>query len=120
MGLTTSPYQTTQCAQRVKRIIFGDKSDPDNIFGWVDVRLNLPGDAEYDPSLPWISKIRSNGDIAADVHPYVDDLRETAPSEDEAWKAASKMAKGASYFGLQDAARKRRDPSKTPGGLERS
>ena len=115
MGLTTSPYQTTQCAQRVKRIIFGDKSDPDNIFGWVDVRLNLPGDAEYDPSLPWISKIRANGDIAADVHPYVDDLRETAPSEDEAWKAASKMAKGTSYFGLQDAARKRRDPSKTPG-----
>ena len=128
MGLTTSPYQTTQCAQRVKRIIFGDKNDPDNIFGWVDVRLNLPGDAHYDPSLPWISKLRANGpslpwksklrangDIAADVHPYVDDLRETAPSEEEAWLAASRMAKGASFFGLQDAARKRREPSKSPG-----
>ena len=115
MGLTTSPYQTTQCAQRVKRIIFGDKSDPDNIFGWTDVRINLPGDEHYDPSLPWISKVRANGDIAADVHPYVDDLRETAPSEEEAWLAASRMAKGASYFGLQDAARKRRPPSKAPG-----
>ena len=115
MGLTTSPYQTTQCAQRVKRVIFGDKSDPNNIFGWTDVRINLPGDDHYDPSLPWISKVRANGDIAADVHPYVDDLRETAPTEEEAWLAASKMAKGASYFGLQDAARKRRSPSKSPG-----
>ena len=38
---------------------------------WVDVRINLPGDSDYDPSVPWISKIRENGDIAADVHPYV-------------------------------------------------
>ena len=115
MGLTTSPYQATQNAQRVKRIIFGDRLDPTNVFGWVDVRINLPGDPDYDPSVPWISKIRENGDIAADVHPYVDDLRETAPTEEEAWLAASKMAKGAAYFGLQDAARKRRAPSKTPG-----
>ena len=115
MGLTTSPYQATQNAQRVKRITFGDRLDPSNVFGWVDVRLNLPGDADYDPSVPWISKIRDNGEIAADVHPYVDDLRETAPTEEEAWAAASKMAKGAAYFGLQDAARKRRPPSKTPG-----
>ena len=115
MGLTTSPYQATQNAQRVKRIIFGDKLDPKNVFGWVDVRLNLPGDTDYDPSVPWISKIRSDGVIAADVHPYVDDLRETAPTEEEAWAAASKMANGAAFFGLQDAARKRRPPSKSPG-----
>ena len=115
MGLTTSPYQATQNAQRVKRIIFGDRLDPENIFGWVDVRINLPGDSDYDPSIPWISKVRESGDIAADVHPYVDDLRETAPTEEEAWLAASRMAKGAAYFGLQDAARKRRPPSKTPG-----
>ena len=115
MGLTTSPYQSTMFAQRVKRIVFGDKSDPKNIFGWVDVRVNLPGDEQYDPSLPWLSKIRANGDIAADVHPYVDDLRETAPTEEEAWQAASRMAKGSADFGLQDAARKRREPSKTPG-----
>ena len=115
MGLTTSPYQATQNAQRVKRLIFGDRLDPTNIFGWADVRLNLPGDSDYDPSLPWIRKIRGNGDIAADVHPYVDDLRETAPTEEEAWLAASKMAKGAAYYGLQDAARKRRPPSRTPG-----
>ena len=115
MGLTTSPYQATQNAQRVKRIVFGDKSDPKNIFGWVDVRLNLPGDADYDPSVPWISKIRADGVITADVHPYVDDLRETAPTEEEAWDAASKMAKGAAFFGLQDAARKRRPPSRKPG-----
>ena len=45
----------------------------------------------------------------------MDDLRGTAPTREEAWLASSAMAQGASYFGLQDAARKRRPPSQTPG-----
>ena len=115
MGVTVSPYQTTQCSQRVKRIVFGCRFDDSNIFQWAEVRLNLPGNENYDPSKPWISKVRKDGRIAVDVHTYVDDLRETAPTKEEAWLAASAMAKGSAYFGLQDAARKRRPPSKTPG-----
>ncbi|KAL7570492.1 hypothetical protein ACA910_004273 [Epithemia clementina (nom. ined.)] len=53
--------------------------------------------------------------MAADVHPYVNDIRETAPTEDSAWEAASRIAKTTSYYGLHDAARKRREPSQAPG-----
>ncbi|KAL7579611.1 hypothetical protein ACA910_007976 [Epithemia clementina (nom. ined.)] len=84
MGLTTSPYQATQSAQRVKRLALGDRTDPNNVFSWDRVRLNLPGDQSYDPSLPWVSRVRKSGELAADVHPYADDLRETAPTESEA------------------------------------
>ncbi|KAL7579144.1 hypothetical protein ACA910_019169 [Epithemia clementina (nom. ined.)] len=115
MGLTTSPYQATQAAQRVKRLALGCRLDPHNVFRWHQVILNLPGDETYDPSLAWVRQVREDGTLAADVHPYVDDLRETAHTEKEAWKAASRMAKTAAYFGLQDAARKQRPPSRTPG-----
>ncbi|KAL7576168.1 hypothetical protein ACA910_004823 [Epithemia clementina (nom. ined.)] len=106
MGLTTPPYQATQAAQRVKRLALGNRLDPQNVFRWHKVVLNLPGDETYDPSVSWVRRVREDGTLAADVHPYVNDLRETAPSEQEAWIAASRMAKAAAYFGLQDAARK--------------
>ncbi|KAL7559903.1 hypothetical protein ACA910_007271 [Epithemia clementina (nom. ined.)] len=32
MGLTTSPYQATQSAQRAKRSALGDRLDPNNVF----------------------------------------------------------------------------------------
>ena len=115
MGITVSPYQTTQCSQRVKRVIFGCRFDKKNIFRWARVEINLPGSREYDSSKPWICKVREDGQIAVDIHTYVDDLRGTAPSREEAWLASSAMAKGAAFFGLQDAARKRRPPSQTPG-----
>jgi len=38
-----------------------------------------------------------------------------APTEELAWLCSSKMAKGLAFLGLQDAARKRRMPSQTPG-----
>ena len=115
MGVTVSPYQTTQCTQRVKRIVFGCRFSKSNVFRWVEVKLNLPGNEDYDPSKPWICKVREDGQIAVDVHSYVDDLRGTAPTKEEAWQASSAMAKGSAFFGLQDAARKRRPPSQSPG-----
>ena len=115
MGLTTSPYQAVQSAQRIRWLTLGDRKDEANVFRWERVRLNLPGDEDYDPSLPWVSKVRKDHQVAADVHPYVDDLRETAPTKEEAWQASSKVAKSSSYHGAQDAGRKRRDSSQTPG-----
>ncbi|KAL7579355.1 hypothetical protein ACA910_014029 [Epithemia clementina (nom. ined.)] len=110
MGLTASPYQATQAAQRMKWLALGNRADSKNGFRWDRIELNLPGDESYNPS-----KICSDGRLAADVHAYVDDLRETASTEEEVWRAASRLAKTAAYYGLQDAARKRRPPSKTPG-----
>ncbi|KAL7574179.1 hypothetical protein ACA910_014856 [Epithemia clementina (nom. ined.)] len=115
MGLSTSPYQATQAAQRVKYLALGDRHDQKNVFRWDRVELNLPGSPDYKPWIAWIRKVRRDGSLAADVHAYVDDLRETAPSEEEAWEASSRMAKASAYYGLLDAACKRRPPSKTPG-----
>ncbi|KAL7559218.1 hypothetical protein ACA910_013109 [Epithemia clementina (nom. ined.)] len=115
MGLSPSPYQATQLGQRMKVLALGDCHDLLNVFRWDKVVMNLPGSAHYQPHKPWILKTRRDGTIAADVHPYVDDMRETAPTEESAWEAASKIAKTAAFFGLQDAAQKRREPSQTPG-----
>jgi hypothetical protein len=71
---------------------------------------------EYDPSKPWVSKIRSEDHrIAADLFIFVDNLRPTGPSQLEGWKAASRAASKLNYLGIQDAPRKCRDSSKTPG-----
>jgi hypothetical protein len=60
-------------------------------------------------------KMRADGDIASEVVQYVDDVRIIAATRELAWLCSSKMAKGLCFLGLQDAARKRREPSRRPG-----
>jgi hypothetical protein len=115
MGLTGSPYQSVQTGTRGKRKIIGDRTQESNPFQWDTVTLNLPGDARYDPTLPWIFKQRKDGSIAADLHTYIDDNRGTANNAEEAWRVSSRIAKICSWLGMQDAARKRRAPSRSPG-----
>jgi hypothetical protein len=115
MGLRPSPYQSVQGALRAKRLMLGDHTNLENVFHWEYVDLNQPGDPDYRPEVPWISKRRRDKRIAADIHSYVDDNRETAPTAEMAWLASSQVAKTCSWLGLQDAARKRRPPSREPG-----
>jgi hypothetical protein len=116
MGLKSSPYQAVQAMLVAKEIIGGNRHEASNAFRWDRVRMNLPGSKKYDPSLPWVSKIRvSNGKMAADLFIYVDDARLTAPSEEESWKAMTQAASTANSMGIQEAARKRRWGSKQPG-----
>jgi hypothetical protein len=70
---------------------------------------------DYRTGSPWISKRRSDGRIAVDVHSYVDDERVTGPTSELTWAGSSKLAKLRAHLGLQDAARKRREPSQAPG-----
>jgi hypothetical protein len=99
-----------------EEIIRGDHSDPDNVFRWSHVGLNLPKSAEYDPSRPWVTKYRrEDGRIAADLFIFVDDLRPTGPSREEAWQAARRAASILNHLGIQDAPRKRRDSLQSPG-----
>jgi hypothetical protein len=80
------------------------------------VRLNLPGSDRYDPSRPWVAKYRKdNCPIAADLFIFVDDLRPTGPTREDAWQAAQKAASTLNYLGIQDASRERRDSSQSPG-----
>jgi hypothetical protein len=68
MGLKPPPYQAVQGRMVAEEVIRGDSKDPKHPFGWDTVRMNLPGQDDYDPTLPWVSKI-SLGDncIACDV-----------------------------------------------------
>jgi hypothetical protein len=116
MGLTSSPYQACQGMAFAEEIIRGDRHDPSNIFRWDTVSLNLPGSQTYEPAKPWVSKIRiADGCIAVDFCTFVDDARPTGPSRKEAWLGARKIASTLSFLGIQDAPRKRRDSSQTPG-----
>ena len=60
-------------------------------------------------------KICKDGLVASDIAQYVDDVWIMAPTEGLAWLCSSKMANGLAFLGLQDAARKRRMLSQTPG-----
>jgi hypothetical protein len=116
MGLKSSPYQAVQGMLVVKEVILGNRRDPENVFRWDNIRMNLPGSETYDPSLPWVSKVRlDDGRIAADLFIYVDDVRLTGSSSEECRQAGRRAASVANSLGIQDAARKRRFGSQRPG-----
>lgn len=115
MGLKSSPYLAVQAVTRVKRKFLGDRFDASNPFNWKQCILNMPGTAGYDPTMPWIRKTRDDGTMATDLHIYVDDGRITGMTQESVWSAGSRVAKLCSFYGLQDAPRKLREPSQEPG-----
>eukprot|EP00536_Pseudo-nitzschia_multiseries_P000440 jgi/Psemu1/995/gm1.995_g len=102
MSLKSSPHNSREGSLRAKP--------------WDWVCLNIPGMESYDPTQPWISKLRSDGLDTTEITQYLDDAQITAPMEDLALECSSKMAKGLCWLGLlQDAARKQRSLSQEPG-----
>ena len=104
MGLKWSPYQAVYFIHHAEEIIRGNKDDPTNVFRWERVRLNLPGSESYDPSLPWVSKVRHGDEggeeqIAADLFTFVDDLRPTGSSKAESWQAGRRVASKINWLG---------------------
>ncbi len=84
MGLRPSPYCAVQTLAWLEEVIGGDPRDPSNVFRYDKVELNLPGSADYDPSMPWVYKLRlDDGKIAADLLIFVDDARPTGPTAEE-------------------------------------
>ena len=57
MGFRPSPYLAVQGARIAQDFAMGDCHKQHNIFRWSKIRLNLPGYHDYNPSLPWVSKI---------------------------------------------------------------
>ena len=53
--------------------------------------------------------------LAGDVVTFVDDLRANGSDADGAWQVARWFASRLQFLGIQDAPRKRRAPSRTPG-----
>jgi hypothetical protein len=62
-----------------------------------------------------VSKVKADGQIAADLFAFVDDLRPTGPGRRECWRAARCAASILNSLGIQDAPRKRWDSSQKPG-----
>jgi len=116
MGLKSSPYNAIQGVLFAEEVIRGNPADPKNVFRWDFVRLNLPGMVDYQTHLPWVSKVRADDNrVASDFVSYVDDMRTCGNSKEEGRQASRTVAGTLNWLGLQDAARKRREPSREPG-----
>ena len=106
MGFSPSPYNSIKMSLVVEEIIKGDRFDLKNPFQWEFVRLNLPGTRTYDPSKPWIVKVRGDGLSASELFTFVDDERVAGATDDNTWAASHAVGSKQSYVGMQDAARK--------------
>jgi hypothetical protein len=62
--------------------------------------------------MKWDSRL---GRIAGDVLAFVDDFRASGYSREAAWAVGHQLASRLQYLAIQDAPRKRRPPSQTPG-----
>jgi hypothetical protein len=123
MGFAASPNNSCLMALIIEEVIHGNRHETRcgsdgkelNPFQWFKVQLNLPGTEGYDPTQTWICKMREDGLFACAMLTFVDDERVAGPTEDLTWQASHRIAAIQSYLGVQDAARKVRPCSQTPG-----
>jgi hypothetical protein len=116
MGAKPSPYIAVQYYYLAEEFVRGYHLDSNNPFFWDTVILNLPGSADYDPTRPRVIKWDSvHKRIAADLVAYIDDLRASGHSVEACWLIARYVSARLQHLGTQDAARKRRPPTCTPG-----
>jgi hypothetical protein len=114
-GWQTSPYYALRMLARALELAKGHPQDLESAFSFESVHLNLPGAEGYDPSLPWVLKVRRDGSTAADIVVYFDDGRIFAATEEIARRALRQITAALQALGNQDAARKRRAVSQRPG-----
>lgn len=115
MGLQSSPYVCTKAFSWCEDFIRGNRLDAGNPLQWRWVVLNLPGSEDYNPAKPWVYRICESGDMASFFGTYIDDIRTGGTTESNTHSVARRVASRLQYYGIQDAARKRRNPSRTPG-----
>jgi hypothetical protein len=115
MGFRPSPYNACRSFLWAEEIIRGNPRDVSLPFQYDRIELNMPGEVDYCPDKPWLMKTRADGKIASDVVTYIDDLRTIGSSEELCQEVTRRVASVVNYLGMQDAPRKRRPASKTPG-----
>jgi hypothetical protein len=94
----------------------GPASAKYNPMGYHEVRLNLPGSSDYNPSLPRVMKWNQAAKaIAGDVVTFIDDLRASGHWVENSWQVYRQLGSRLQYLGIHDAPRKRRPPSQTLG-----
>jgi hypothetical protein len=65
IGFTPSLYNMVQSIGWAEEVIRGNPRDHSLPFHWDFIEMNLPGDVSYNLTRPWMSKRRSDGDMAA-------------------------------------------------------
>ena len=116
MGLRLSPHICTQTFGWAEEVIRGDRQDQSNPLAWDTVVLNLPGDKDYDPALPWVYHFNSvTKQMANFFETYIDDICTGGPSEEDCHGTLRRVTSIINCLGMQDAARKRRAGAPRPG-----
>jgi hypothetical protein len=104
MGLTSSPYMAVRFYYLAEEFARGDRQCKKNPLHWDSVRLNLPEDSMYDPSQPRVMKWNNaTNSMARDILAFVDNLRASGSSTEQAWQIARQAASRLQYLGIQDA-----------------
>jgi hypothetical protein len=102
MGCKPSPFFAVRFYYWADEFARGNPKDPKNHMRWDVIKLNLPGDMHFDPSKPRVMKWDSILDrIAGDLQGFVDDLRASGFSAEEAWQVARQFAASFQYLGIQ-------------------
>jgi hypothetical protein len=93
MGMRPSPYNAVHYFYWAEEFSRGNPQDAMNDMRYDRVRLNLPGDKVFDPTLPWVMKWTATaGQMAGDVVTFVDDLRATGYDCENAWQVGRQVA----------------------------
>ena len=75
-----------------------DRKDVHNPVRWNSIKLNILGNANYNPAFPRVYKRDARlRRIAGDLISYIDDLRAIGYSMEDVWKIARRVA---SYFSI--------------------
>ena len=107
MELANSPCRSLQLLMKAKFIAYGNRLNKKNLFQWEVAKLNLPGSETYDPKLPWVTKVRTDGNLGCEVYIYVDSGQIVGHTEFTCWEVAKRSCSVCVLLGIQDASRER-------------
>ena len=116
MGMRPSPWVTIRLLMWMMEVVVGDRKETSNPFRWDCIRLNLPGDENYDSTMPRVYKWNElSNAIACECKFFCDDFRIIGPTFKATREATHQLETTMAYLGVQDATRKRRQITQTPG-----
>ena len=116
MGMRPSPYLAARYAYLAEELARGPATEETGPCWFDYIKFNLPGQPDYDPSPPWVTKWNALANaIKGDSVTFMDDLHTLGFSVENAWQVGRRIMSRYQYLGMQDAARKQRPPSSSPG-----
>jgi hypothetical protein len=107
MGMKPSPYNTVRYYYWAEELARGNPRDPLNPLHYSEVKSNLPGMINFDPTMPLVYKWNASVErVAGDVVTFVDDMRACGFSKDNSWQVIRRITSVLQYLGIQNAPRK--------------